>query len=269
VVAGLRRRDYGNQNMKVATWNVNSIRARVELVLDWLRRAEPDVLCMQETKVVDDDFPTDELQRLGYAVAMAGQRTYNGVAIASRLPMREISVGLYDDGPGADRRLISASVSSTRILCAYVPNGRSVDSPAFGEKIDWLRRLRHTLDRGPGPETNVIVCGDFNIAPDERDLFDPEERRGQLHFHPDEHAALKEVLDFGLVDAYRHHHHQGGQYSWWDYRGGAFRRNAGMRLDFVLITRSLAERCRAAYMDVDERRRPKPSDHIPVVVEFA
>lgn len=255
--------------MKIATWNVNSIRAREQLVVDWLRRTEPDVLCLQETKVVDDDFPTDELQRLGYSVAMAGQRTYNGVAILSRDTVRDISVGLHDDAPEAERRLIAATVAGIRIVCVYVPNGKAVDSPSFPHKLEWLRRLRETLDRGPGPDQDVVVCGDFNIAPDERDLFDPDERRGQVHFHPDEHAALAHLLEFGLVDAFRLHHSEGGLYSWWDYRAASFRRNAGMRIDLVLVTRTLAARCLSAHMDVEERRREKPSDHIPVVVEIA
>ena len=254
--------------MKIATWNVNSIRAREQLVVDWLRRVQPDVLCLQETKVIDDDFPTDDFQRLGYAVAMAGQRTYNGVAILSRLPLQEVSVGLHNDAPGADKRLIAVTASGVRILSVYVPNGKSVELPAFQEKLRWLARLRQTLDRGPSPHTDIAVCGDFNIAPDERDLFDPDARRGSVHFHPAEHAALRNVLDFGLVDAYRIHCQEGGRYSWWDYRGAGFRRNQGMRLDFVLVTQSLAARCTAAYMDVEERRRDMPSDHIPVVAEF-
>ncbi len=259
----------GARSVKIATWNVNSVRAREPLVVDWLRRTEPDVLCLQETKVVDDDFPTDELQRLGYSVAMAGQRTYNGVAILSRDTIRDISVGLHDDAPDAERRVIAASVAGVRIFCVYVPNGKSVDSPSFPYKLEWLRRLRETLDRSTRPDQDVVVCGDFNIAPDERDLFDPDERRGQVHFHPDEHAALARLLDFGLVDAFRLHHSEGGLYSWWDYRAASFRRNAGMRIDLVLASQALAARCTSAHLDIEERRREKPSDHIPVVVEVA
>ncbi len=252
--------------MKIATWNVNSIRARHELVLDWLRRCEPDVLCMQETKVVDDDFPTDEMQRLGYAVAMAGQKTYNGVAIASRRPMQQIAIGLHDDEPEADKRLIAATIDGLRVISAYIPNGKSPTLPAFKHKLRWLARLRETLERGPSGD--IVLCGDFNVAIDDRDVYDPEAMRGQLHFHPDEHEALAHLLDMGLVDAFRLHHEEGGLYSWWDYRGGGFRRNQGLRIDYVFLARALADRCTAASMDVEERRRDKPSDHIPVVVEL-
>jgi exodeoxyribonuclease III len=252
--------------VKIATWNVNSIRAREGLVIDWLRRVEPDVLCLQETKVVDDDFPTDELQRLGYAVAMAGQRSYNGVAIASRLPLRNVAVGLHDDGPDADRRLIAATVAEVRVLSAYVPNGKSVDNPAFPQKLRWLERLRETLDRS-GSEP-VALCGDFNIAREERDLYDPKAFEGQLHFHPDEHRALARVLEYGLVDAFRLHDDRPGQYSWWDYRGGSLAKNRGIRLDYVFVSRSIAKRCRSATMDSGPRREERPSDHIPVVVEI-
>jgi len=252
--------------VKIATWNVNSIRARHELVLDWLKRVEPDVLCMQETKVVDDDFPTDELMRLGYAVAMAGQKTYNGVAIASRRPMKDIAVGLHDDGPEADKRLIAATIDGLRVLSAYIPNGKSPTLPAFQGKLHWLARLRETLERGPAGE--IVLCGDFNVAIDDRDVYDPEAMRGQLHFHPEEHKALAHLLDLGLVDAFRLHHEEGGLYSWWDYRGGGFRKNQGLRIDYVFVGKALAAHCRDASMDVDARRRDKPSDHIPVVVEL-
>jgi exodeoxyribonuclease III len=252
--------------VRIATWNVNSIRARHELVLDWLRRREPDVVCLQETKVVDDEFPTDEFQRLGYAVAMAGQPSYNGVAIASRLGMRDIAVGLWDDGPSADKRLIAATIGDHRVLSVYVPNGKSVDSPSFADKLRWLARLKETLERRC--DQAVILGGDFNVARDDRDVYDPEAFRGQLHFHPDEHAALSELLSFGLVDAYRLHHDEGGRYSWWDYRGTGVRRNRGLRIDYLFLSQSLAARCESAEMDAEERKRERPSDHVPVVADL-
>ena len=255
--------------MKLATWNVNSIRARTDRVVDWLSRAEPDVLCMQETKVVDDDFPTDEVQRLGYAVAMAGQKTYNGVAIASRLPMTDVRVGLHDDGPEAEKRLISASIAGVRVYSAYVPNGKSIENASFKQKLRWLARLRETLEKQVAKPERVAVCGDFNVAPDERDVFDVERMRGQIHFHPEEHAALGALLDWGLVDAYRLHHAEAGRFSWWDYRGGGVRKNEGLRIDLVLVSRDLGGRCRSAEIDADERMRDKPSDHVPVLVELA
>lgn len=255
--------------MRIATWNVNSIRARVDAVVGWLERHEPDVLCLQETKVVDDDFPTDELQRLGYAVAMAGQKTYNGVAIASRLPMRDVSVGLSGGANDPDKRLIAASVGGLRVLSAYVPNGKSVDSPSFAVKLAFFDRLAKTvLDQAPDKK-GLVLCGDFNVAPDERDVFDPERMRGQLHFHPDEHRALGKLLGLGLVDAYRLHHREGGRFSWWDYRGAGFAKNEGLRIDLVLLSGDLAERCTGAHIDAEERQRDKPSDHAPVFVDLA
>ncbi len=255
--------------VKIATWNVNSIRVRQDLVLDWLRRTDVDVLCMQETKVVDDDFPTDGFQRLGYAVAMAGQKSYNGVAIASRLPMHEIAVGLVDDDADADKRAISATIAGVRVTCVYVPNGKSPLLPAFRQKLEWFARLRRTLEAGPGPDADVLVCGDFNVAREARDVYDPVAMAGHLHFHPDEHQAFDQLLAFGLVDAYRMHHEEAEKYSWWDYRGPSVRRNQGLRIDYVLCSRELAKRCSDAWMDADERLADKPSDHIPVTVALA
>jgi exodeoxyribonuclease-3 len=254
--------------VKVATWNVNSIRARLDHACDWLERVQPDVLCMQETKVVDDDFPTDEFMRLGYGIAMAWQLSYNGVAILSRLPMKEISIGLSGQSPEADKRAIAATISGVRIFSCYVPNGKTVTSPSFPEKLAWLGQLRSTLDATANPKSDVLVCGDFNIATDERDVYAPELFRGKVHFHPDEHRALAKVREFGLKDAFRELHSEGGLYSWWDYRGGGFRKNEGLRIDYVFLSESLAQRCTSATMDVEPRRLDKPSDHIPVIVEL-
>jgi exodeoxyribonuclease-3 len=254
--------------LKIASWNVNSIRARHDAVLEWLARNEPDVLCMQETKVVDDDFPTDEFLRLGYAVATAGQKTYNGVAIATRLPMRDVTIGLVGEEDPFDRRAIAVTVADTRVYSVYIPNGKSPLLPAFQEKLAWLARLAETVAVVSRAHEALAVCGDFNIAPDDRDVYDPEALRGQLHFHPDEHRALNSVVALGLIDLYRMHHHEEKKYSWWDYRAGAFRRNLGLRIDFILATKSLADRCIAADIDVEPRRGEKPSDHAPVVASF-
>ncbi|MCC6215005.1 MAG: exodeoxyribonuclease III [Polyangiaceae bacterium] len=253
--------------MKLATWNVNSIRAREALVLAWVRRHEPDVLCLQETKVVDDDFPAEPFQRLGYTVAAAGQRTYNGVAILSRRPLRDPVVGLVGARPTEDKRLLAATVDGVRVLCAYVPNGKSTESPSFRDKLAWLGRLRETLDASCRPEADVAVVGDFNVAFDERDVWDPERFRGQLFFTDEERAALGRVLEFGLFDAYRHHHAERA-FTWWDYRGAGFERDLGMRIDHVLLSASALARCRSATIDVEARRGERPSDHAPVVVEL-
>jgi exodeoxyribonuclease III len=246
---------------------VNSIRARLDAVLSWLETEQPDVLCMQETKVEDDEFPSDELQMLGYGVAMAGQPTYNGVAIASRLPMKDIQVGLLGAPPDADKRLIAATVAGVRVLSAYIPNGRSVSSPAFAEKLAWLTQLRRTLtEREQGRD--VFLGGDFNIASDERDLYDPEGFRGKVHFHPDERKQLDELRGLGFVDAFRKFDASPGRYSWWDYRGGGLRKNQGLRIDYAFLSPGLAARCQSCAMDEKPRHESKPSDHIPVIVEL-
>jgi exodeoxyribonuclease-3 len=253
--------------LKLATWNVNSIRARLDAVLHWLESEQPDVLCMQETKVEDDEFPSDELQMLGYAVAMAGQPTYNGVAIASRLPMKQIQIGLVDAAPDADKRLITATVGDVRVMSAYIPNGRSVSSPAFAEKLAWLTQLRRTLsEREQGRD--VFLGGDFNVASDERDVFDPEAFRGKVHFHPEERKQLDQIRELGFVDAFRKFEERGGRYSWWDYRAGGLRKNQGLRIDYAFLSPGLAARCRACRMDEKPRHEDKPSDHIPVIVEL-
>jgi exodeoxyribonuclease-3 len=255
--------------VKLATWNVNSIRARHDAVLDWVKSREPDVLCMQETKVVDDDFPTDELLRLGYAVAMAGQKTYNGVAIVSRLPMTDITIGLHDEPNPLEKRLMRATIDGVRVYSVYVPNGKNPQSPAFPQKLRFLSRLKETLATDTAPDRPAVVCGDFNVAPDERDVFDAEAMRGQLHFTPDEHRALEDLVAFGLVDVFRKHHDEDKAFSWWDYRAGGFERDVGLRIDLILATRPLADRCTSADIDVGPRRGDKPSDHAPVVATFS
>ncbi len=255
--------------MKLATWNVNSIRARVDVVAEWLGRQQPDVLCMQETKVLDDDFPTEEFSRLGYSVVMAGQPGYNGVAIASRLPMANVCVDLPGLEHDQEKRLIAADIGGLRVIDCYVPNGKGVRLPSFQYKLQWFERLRLLLDTGHTSEEHILLCGDFNVARENRDVYDPVRLDGRILFHPDERRALERVLDFGLVDAYRLHHDEPGRYSWWDYREGAVRLNRGLRIDYVLLTRPLAARCTAASIDALPREGPRPSDHAPVIVEIA
>lgn len=253
--------------MLVTSWNVNSIRARQELVENWLRERRPDVVCLQETKVVDEDFPSEGFQRLGYALAVAGQRSYNGVAIASRRGLDNVEIGLPDDPPGADRRLIAATVDGVRVLSCYVPNGKSVTLPDFAVKLDFLERLRQMLaEKAAGAP--VILCGDFNVALEPEDVYDPKKFEGQLHFHPDERARMRRLLELGLVDAFRIHEKRGGQYSWWDYRGASLRNNEGLRIDYVFVSRDLARRCTSVSIDAAARRLPRPSDHAPVTAEL-
>ena len=254
--------------MLVVSWNVNSIRQRLDLVVDFLARHEPDVVCLQETKVTDDGFPSSAFQRQGYSVAAAGQKSYNGVAIVARRRIRDVSVGLVGDAPDAERRLIAATVGGVRVLSAYVPNGQRVGSPAFHEKLSWLARLDATLHSTTSPDHDVVLCGDFNIAADDRDVPDPEAMRGQLHFHPDEHAALSKLLDFGLIDSFRLHHPEPGRYTWWDYRDATLDADRGMRIDYIFVSRALAPRCKAATIHAAERLRPRPSDHVPLSAEL-
>jgi exodeoxyribonuclease-3 len=255
--------------VKVASFNVNGVRARLESLDAFVEAHAPDVICLQETKVVDANFPFAELERRGYHVEVSGEAGYNGVAIAAREPLQDVRLGLYDETPESERRAISATVSGIRIVNVYVPNGKSVELPSFAEKLRWLERLRVTLDTQENAEADLVLCGDFNVAREPRDVYDPVRLRGHLHFHPDERRALARVLDFGLVDAYRAFHEGGGRYSWWDYRGGDFRANRGLRIDYVFVTRPLAPRLRHALIDVAPRSHAKPSDHAPVLVELA
>lgn len=255
--------------MRLATWNVNSIRARKERVLAWLTVQRPDVLCLQETKVTDEAFPGADFAALGYQVAVFGQRTYNGVAILARTALQDI-VRRFDDGEDeADARFLAATVGRVRVLCVYVPNGQIVGSERFAYKLAWLRRLRWYLDRHYTPQDLLALCGDFNVAPEPRDVHDPDVWVDTVLFHPDARAAFNDLIAWGLRDAVRLHHQGSGLYSWWDYRQLAFPRNHGLRIDHVLVTAPLAARCTGARIDRDARKGQGASDHAPVMVEFA
>ncbi len=255
--------------MKLATWNVNSIRARLTRLLRWLTTHQPDVLCLQELKVTEDQFPFEALESAGYQAAVFGQKTYNGVAILSRTPLQEIERGFGggDDDPAA--RLISARVAGVRVISAYVPNGQLLGSEKWAYKLEWLRKLRAYLDRTARPQDKLILCGDLNIAPEARDVAQPAAWEGSVLYCPEARAALGEVRAFGLVDAFRLHHSESGLYSWWDYRMLAFPKNDGLRIDHVWVTEPLAPLCTASFIDRNERKGQQPSDHAPVVVELA
>jgi exodeoxyribonuclease-3 len=257
--------------MRVATWNVNSIRSRLDQLTAWLARAAPDVLCMQETKVEDGLFPHAALAEVGYHAVISGQKTYNGVAIAARLgvPIENVVKDLSDDPADAHRRLIAATIEGIRFVDVYVPNGQAVGAPAFAYKLDWLDRLHRDLALHAAPTQDLLVCGDFNVAPEPIDVHDPKQWEGSVLCTPEERAALRKVMGFGLTDVFRGRHPgEAGLYSWWDYRMGAFRKNRGLRIDLVLCTPSLAARCRTATVDRRPRELEKPSDHAPVVVEI-
>jgi exodeoxyribonuclease-3 len=253
--------------LTIATWNVNSVRVRLPRLLGWLEKRRPSVVCLQEIKVVDANFPRQEIESLGYRCLVHGQKTYNGVAILSNLPAGECSHTLPGDLPDAESRFIETTVAGVRVLDVYAPNGQEVGTEKYAFKLDWYRRLRGHLD-GLDPNGEVLLCGDFNVAPEDRDVWDPEQWRGKILFSDPEKAALADITAWGFVDALRMHHPEPGLYTWWDYRMGAFHRGWGMRIDHVLVSRPLAKRCVAVEIDRDERKGEKPSDHAPVIATF-
>jgi len=255
--------------LRVASFNVNGVRARMPVLLEWLGKAQPDVACLQETKVQDPEFPHGPLEELGYHCAFRGEKGFNGVAVLSRWPIEVLQVGLDDGGPPDESRLILVRVRGVRILNTYVPQGTSPDSPRFLYKLQWFERLRGFMDRSFAPQEPVIWSGDFNVAPDPRDVHDPEGLRGEIGFHPQEHQALEEVRQRGWVDVFRRHVQEGGHYTFWDYRiRSALSRGLGWRVDHIWATEPLARRSARAWIDVWPRRTERPSDHTPILAEF-
>ena len=253
--------------MRIATWNVNSLRVRLPLLLEWLARNPVDVLAMQETKLTDEDFPRGELEGLGYQVQASGQKTYNGVALLSRWPLTDVMT----DIPGLDdpaRRVLAASTGGLRIVNLYVPNGQSVDSDKYHYKLRWLAALAAWLRAELAAHRQLVVLGDFNIAPEDRDVHDPVAWAGSVHVSEPERQALRALLDLGLVDVFRRFEQPEKSYSWWDYRMLAFRRNQGLRIDLLLADRAFAQACTACVIDREPRRAERPSDHTPVIADF-
>ena len=251
--------------MKLATWNINSIRAREARLLAWLAAEQPDVLCLQETKVEDPGFPVEALRTAGYEVATYGQRSYNGVAIASKTPLANVVRGLGDDEADAEARAIAATVGELRVVCVYVPNGQDLSSEKYPYKLAWFGRLRRYLERTSSAAAQLVVCGDMNVTADDRDVWSPAQWAGQIHCSPPERAALADMVAFGLTDLFRRHHPDGGVYSWWDYRGVSFFKNQGLRIDHILATAQVAERCTACVIDRAARKGQDASDHAPVI----
>jgi exodeoxyribonuclease-3 len=254
--------------MKIATWNVNSLRVRLPQVLDWLAQARPDVLALQETKLQDEQFPLDTFRAAGYEAAYSGQKTYNGVAILSRLSGCDV----IRDIPGLDdhqRRIIALTCGKTRVINLYVPNGEAVSSEKYRYKLEWLEKLAGFLRGELAAHRRVVVLGDFNIAPEPIDVHDPPAWEGRVLFSEPERAAFARILQAGLCDLFRHRRPFDKSFSWWDYRVGAFRRDLGLRIDHVLASRELCERCIDCVIDRGPRGWERPSDHTPVVAEFA
>lgn len=261
--------------MKIATWNVNSIRTRQAIVCQWLQDNPVDVLCLQETKVVDRDFPRQPFEDLGYHVAIAGQKSYNGVALMSRSPLNEVGIGfaaVLDAETVGDlddqKRAIAATVGNLRVVNLYVPNGGNYDSDKYHYKLRWLAGLTDYLRQSIDKYTNLCVCGDFNIAPDDRDIHTPPGDKPIVGTTPAERDALQDVLALGLADAFRKFDDRDEQYSWWDYRAASFRRNRGWRIDHHYLTSDLYDRATSCIIDVAPRKLEKPSDHAPVVVDL-
>jgi exodeoxyribonuclease III len=258
--------------VRLATWNVNSLKARLPRVEAWLEECQPDVLCLQETKLADDAFPALTFKAMGYDSVHHGQGRWNGVAILSRVGLEAPSVGFApgDEIVADEARIVSATCGEVRVASVYVPNGRSLDDAQYLYKLEWLARLRGHLDAACDPSAHVVLCGDFNIAPEDRDVWDVNAVHGATHVSAPERAALAELEAWGLVDVFRRHHDGDRLFSWWDYQAGRFHKHEGMRIDLVLASPALAERSIFALIDRNARKgKPTPSDHAPVVVDFA
>lgn len=249
--------------MKIAAWNVNSLKVRLPQLLDWLAAARPDVVCLQETKLEDHNFPQAEIEAAGYHVAFSGQKTYNGVALLSSAPLTDIVCG-NPHFPDAQKRLIAASVGDLRVICAYVPNGQEVGSDKYAYKLDWLAALEKWLDEEIAAHPQLMLAGDFNIAPDDRDVHDPKAWADKILCSAPEREAFQRLLALGLVDSFRLFEQPEKSFSWWDYRMLGFQRNLGLRIDHILLTAPLAARCTAAGIERELRKLERPSDHAPV-----
>ncbi|HLM02228.1 MAG TPA: exodeoxyribonuclease III [Pyrinomonadaceae bacterium] len=254
--------------MKIATWNVNSINIRLEQVLGWLEKNKPDALCLQETKCTDDKFPVAEFLEAGYNSTFLGQKSYNGVAILSPFEFHDVQMNFPGDDADAPKRLIAATVKGVRIVNTYIPNGTELWTDKFTFKLDWLQRLRRFFDETCDKNSDVLLCGDFNVAPDERDVWNVGFWEGKLHFSKPERAAIHHVKQWGFVDVFRQMNGDEKLFSWWNYREGAFFKNQGLRIDHIWTSRSLAEKCTACWIDRKPRGAVRPSDHTPVVAEF-
>ncbi len=253
--------------MKIATWNVNSMKVRLPHVLEWLSAADPDVLVLQEIKQLTEMFPQDELAEAGYRSLANGQKTYNGVAVISKSEPQDPDLELPGLGD-PQRRVLAATIDDVRVINLYVPNGSEVGSEKYEYKLGWLRSLRDYLAGQLQQHENVVVLGDFNIAPADEDVYDPEKWGEAILCSPAERAALSELLDLGLTDVFREFDQPEKSFSWWDYRAAMFRRNAGLRIDLILTSAAMTGRCKASYIDREPRTWERPSDHTPVIAEF-
>lgn len=252
--------------MQFATWNVNSLNVRLPHLVNWLKANPIQVLCIQETKTVDEKFPYAPLLELGYHVQVCGEKTYNGVAIISDAPLENVCKGLIEDCDPFSKRLIQGTYKGINIINVYIPNGQEVGSAKYTYKLQWLEKLHHHLKESFSPDDALLLCGDFNIAPQDEDVYDPVGLAETIMVSQTERQSLTAIRDWGnFQDAFRLHNREAGQFSWWDYRMMAFRRNMGFRIDHIWLTPSLAARCSGCYIDKAERKKERPSDHAPVV----
>ncbi|UCF74457.1 MAG: exodeoxyribonuclease III [Betaproteobacteria bacterium] len=252
--------------MKLATWNVNSLKVRLPQVLAWAGKQRPDVLCLQETKLEDVNFPRAEIEAAGYRVLFSGQKTYNGVAILSREPAAG-TVTAIPAFPDEQKRVLAATIGGVRIACLYVPNGESVGSEKYQYKLRWLSAAREWLKDEISRNARLAVLGDFNVAPEARDVHDPELWEGKVLFSEPERAALRHLAEIGLSDAFRLFDQPAGAFTWWDYRMNGFRRKRGLRIDHILLSEPLAKQCTSCTIDIEPRGAERPSDHAPVIAE--
>lgn len=252
--------------MRIATWNVNSVRARLPRVLEWLEKQKPDVVCLQETKCVDEVFPKEPIEELGYQIASFGQKTYNGVAILARKRIEDVARGIQDGVEDLEARVISATVEDVLIVNAYVVNGQAVGHERYLYKLAWLERLaKDVANRFDVAKEKVIVTGDFNVTFDDRDVYDPDLWHEKILCSTPERAALGLFKDAGLEDAFRKFHEEGGHFTWWDFRTGGFKRNHGLRIDHLLMSKPALDACSEVVVDLEARGGEKPSDHAPVI----
>ena len=252
--------------MKIVSWNINSLRKRQDRLFDWLEAIKPDIVCLQETKCPDDQFPALALQAVGYRSAYHGEKSYNGVAILANREPRDVRPSLCDEVVDPQARVIAATIDDVRVFSIYAPNGQAIGSPAYEYKLHWYRRLRDCVANEKS--VDVIVCGDFNVAPEDIDVYDPDLWRGAIMASKSERAAFRELCKIGLCDTLRIHHKEGELYTWWDYQMRAFEKNRGLRIDAVLASEELATKCIAAGIDREMRKGKETSDHGPVWAEF-
>ena len=254
--------------MKLATWNVNSLRVRLPHVLDWLAKYQPDVLCLQETKLEDKNFPIDEIHAAGYLTSISGQKTYNGVAILSKEPGKN-AVAAIPHFVDEQKRVLALTFGNLRVICAYIPNGQEVGSEKYKYKLGWLQAFTDWIHDEMVAYPDLALFGDFNVAPDDRDVYDPKACDGQVLVSVAEREAFQKLISLGLSDSFRLFKQPEKSFSWWDYRMQAFRRNMGLRIDHVLLSASLSKRCLSCFIDKETRKLDRPSDHAPVIVELA